>query len=413
MARSSKSKVRTLEPDHQQVTIRFDDPDRALPPEHLARALFVIVGSLDLSGFTRNSKAVEGHAGRSTLSPRMLLTVWLYALTRGVGSAREIERLTRSDEAFRWLTRGLEVSHHSLSAFRTGHGAVLEQLMVDVLAVLLQRDLCTLERVAQDGTRVRASASAPSFRKLASLLDCREQAKLHLKAVLAEADGSPGESTRAAKAREYLARVEEAIVTVQELQAKKPPGAKPARASTTDPEARNMKMPDGGFRPGYNFQLAVAGEETGGPRTIVGFQVTNVGSDMGSLEPMLKQVVQNTGLFPQLLMADANHAKHSDIEYAHQVGVAVLMAVPEREEQSQKVVSEGVLAWKRRMKDPEGKRLYRARAGLVELGNAHFKGRFGLTQVLVRGLEKVTCVGLLACLAFNLTQHAESLLKLI
>ena len=438
MARPSTSKVRTLEPDHRQVSFVIDDPDRTLPPDHVARALYVIVGTLDLSGFTRDSKAVEHHAGRPVLSPRSLLTLWLYAITLGIGSAREIERFTRSDDAFRWLIRGFEVSHHALSAFRVGHGAVLEQLMADVLGILVQKQLVCLELVAQDGTRVRADASAPSFRRLASLLECREQALLHIKAVLAQADGSPSDGAREAKARDYLARVDEAIATVKELQAKLPPvpatppaeakpaEAKPAssakkpadpkkpkepRASTTDPDARNMKMGDGGFRPGYNFQLAVAGKETGGPRTITAFRVTNVGSDMGSIEPMLKQTVMNTGLFPQIELADANHAKHSCIQYAADVGVAVLMTVPVREEQSQKVVSLGVAAWKRRMASEEGKRLYRARPGLVELVNAQFKERFGLTRVRVRGLANVTCVGLLACLAFNITQHAAALLR--
>ena len=420
---TSKPKVRTLEPDHHQVSIRFDDPDRTLPPDHVARALFVIVGHLDLSGFTRNAKAVEGHAGCSTLSPRSLLTLWLYAITLGIGSAREIERFTRSDDAFRWLIRGFQVSHHSLSAFRVGHGAVLEQLMADVLGLLVHKQLVSLELVAEDGTRVRADASAPSFRRLQSLLECREQALLHIKAVLAQADGSPADGAREAKARDYLARVDEAIATVKELQGKAPPAAvkpvdpkkskkpKELRASTTDPDARNMKMGDGGFRPGYNFQLAVAGEEMGGPRTITAFRVTNVGSDMGSLEPMLKQTKRNTGQLPHFMLADANHAKHSCVQYAADVGVEVLMTVPVREEQSQKVVSEGVAAWKRRMTSEEGKRLYRARPGLVELVNAHFKERFGLTRVRVRGIEKVTCVGLLACLAFNLTQHAAALLR--
>ena len=407
----NKPKARTLEPDHQQVSIRFDDPDQTLPPDHLARALFLILGKLDLSGFTRHAKAVEGHAGRSALSPKMLLALWLYAITRGIGSAREIERLTRSDDAFRWLTRGLEVSHHTLSSFRVGHGEVLEKLMADVLTTLLHKELFDLGSVGQDGTRVRASAGAPSFRRLKSLLECREQALLHLKAVLAQADESPGAASREAKARDFLARVEEAIVTVKELQEKKRPGEKEARASTTDPDARNMKMPDGGFRPGYNFQFAVAGEETGGPRTIVGMQVTNVGSDMGSIEPMLQQVARNTGLFPQLLLADANHAKHRCLDYAGRVGVAVLMAVPGRELDSTATVSQAVAEWKQRMESDEAKRLYRSRAGRVELVNAQLKGRFGLTQVLVRGLEKVTCVGLLAVLAHNLTQHAAALLR--
>jgi hypothetical protein len=295
-----------------------------------------------------------------------------------------------------------------------GHGAALQKLMTDVLASLMHKGLLDLSMVAQDGTRVRASASAPSFRRFESLQACREQAALHLKAVLADADNpetsATSQAVRAAKAREYLARVDAALETVMELQAERGKGEKPARASTTDPDARVMKMPDGGFRPGYNFQFATAGDENGGPRTIVGVNVTNVGSDMGSVAPMIRDVAKNTGRFPMLWLADANHVRHACIEYAQHVGIAVLMAIPKRELVSTKPVSPAVEAWRERMQTDEAKRLYKARAGLAELSNAQAKDRFGLDHVLVRGLEKVGCVGLLVALAFNLTQHAAQLL---
>ncbi len=401
-------------PDHQQCSIRFEDPERMLPVDHLARVLFELVGRLDLMGFTKKAKSVKGHAGRPVLSPQMNLTLWLYAVSQGIGSAREIERLTKTDQAFGWLTRGVGVSHHSLSAFRVGHGAVLEKLMVDVLASLTHKGLLEMSMVAQDGTRVRASASAPSFRKEQSLADCREQAELHLKAILADAENpevSAGQqAAREAGARDRLVRVESALELVKELQAGRGPKEAPARVSTTDVDARVMKMADGGFRPGYNLQFATAGSEFGGPRTIVGVNVTNVGSDMGSVAPMIQQVARNTGLFPMTWLADANHVKHSCIDWAQHVGIAVLMAVPVRELRSKKDVSLAVEEWKQRMQTDEGKRLYKARAGLAELPNAHAKSRFGLDHVLVRGIEKVGCVALLAAITFNLTQHAIGLL---
>lgn len=410
----SPRKPRILEPDHQQISIRFDDPDRTLPDDHLARVLFLIIGRLDLSAFVRGAKAVEGHAGRPLLSVQMKLALWLYAISQGVGSAREIERLTRSHDAYAWLTRGLSVSHDTLSEFLVGHGEALRKLMVDVLASLSRMGLLDISVVAQDGTRVRASASAPSFRRLESLQQCREQAALHLKAVLADGEREERlgvQAVREAKARETLVRVDAAIATVNELQQQRGYEKKEARASTTDAEARVMKMPDGGFRPGYNFQFATAGSELGGPRTIVGVNVTNVGSDMGSVAPMIAQAAQNTGRFPMVWMADANHVRHACIEAADRVGIAVLMAVPEREKTSLRPASPPVQAWKDRMQQPEAKRLYKARAALAELPNAHGKARFGIDHVLVRGLEKVGCVGVMLALAFNLTQHAAALLR--
>lgn len=411
--KNERRKVRVAQPDHRQIELVVDDPGLTLAADHPALVLWKLVSSLDLSPFLDEAKAVEGRAGRSVTSPAVKLTLWLYAISQGVGSAREIERLTKTDDAYKWLVRGMAISHHSLSRFRVGHGAVLEQLMVDVLAVLCEQGLLSLDRVGQDGTRVRANASAPSFRRRESLEACREQAALHLKVVLAEAEDAAvnagRHAARIAKARETQARVEKALEVVAQLQAKKKAKEKPARASTTDPEARVMKMPDGGFRPGYNVQFAVAGDEMGGPRTIVGLNVTNIGSDMGSVADMIVEVARNTRVFPLLWLADGNHARHADIEYAARVGVCPVISVPDYEN-TEKPSSEAVRAWHERMETEEGKRLYKSRASLVELVNAHFKDRFGIDKVLVRGTAKVKCVALLGALAFNLLQHAPQLL---
>ena len=406
-------KPRIVEPSRRQGVMRFEMPEDVVPAEHPVRVLDRVVGTLDLAGFTAAAKAFEGEAGRSTLSPRMQLTLWLYAISRGIGSAREIARLTTSEDAFRWIVGDLKVSHHTLSSFRVGHEQALDQLMSDVLAGLMHKGLLSLELVAQDGTRVRASASAPSFRTYGSLQECRRQAELHLKAVLADADNPERthaqQLAREAGARDFQRRVGEAIEAVTALQAERGPAAKFARASTTDAEARVMKMPDGGFRPGYNVQFAVAGSEEGGPRTLVGLRVTNVGSDMGSITPMLADIERRTGQLPEVLLADGNHAKHSCVEAAERAGVKVVMAVSGKAGPLERASPE-VAAWRQRMVTDEAKRLYRARAGLVELLNAHVKTRFGIEQVLVRGLPKIRCVVLLAGLAFNLLQNADRLL---
>lgn len=406
-----RGKVRTLEPERRQGVIRFEMPEDTLPTQHRARVLWAVTGELDVSGFTRHAKAIEGVAGRPVHSPRMLLTLWLYAISRGVGSAREISRLTETDLAYRWISGEMRVSHQLLSRFRVGHGEVLEQLMAEVLGTLLHNGLLSLQVVAQDGTRVRASASAPSFRSESALQQCFEQAQLHLKAVLAQADdpelSMAQKAAREAGARDFERRVREAIATVQQL---RPSGKGKARASTTDPEARVMKMADGGYRPGYNVQLAVAGSPMGGPRTIVGLNVTNVGSDMGSLTPMLDDIERRTGELPGQLLADANHTAHDDLRAVAARDVELLAPVPERTRNSDKSHDEPIADWIRRMQTPEAKRMMRGRASLCELANAHVKDRFGLDQIRVRGAAKVTCVVLLGSLAFNLLQHANSLL---
>ena len=411
MSETSPPRVRTKEPFRGQAVIRFEMPEDTLPEKHVARVLWRIVETLDLAMFTAHVKAVEGHAGRDAVSVHMLLTLWLYAISQGIGSARKIARLIKTEDAFKWIVGDQSVGHSTLSEFRVGHREALEKLFTDVLASLMHKGLLSLDLVAQDGTRIRASASAPSFRREASLLACREQAKLHVKAVFAEADDpEPSDDEKRARevaALDYQRRVEAAIDTVRELQDE---GKDKPRASTTDADARVMKMGDGGFRPAYNVQMATAGSEMGGPRTIVGVRVITVGSDMGSVKPMLDQIEQRTGVLPKVLLADGNHAKHNCIRDATQRGVEVIIPVPERATKPDAAVDPAIASWHDRMETDEAKRKYRARAGNCELPNAHLKCHHGVAQLLVRGTEKVTCVVLLATLAANLLAHATGLL---
>ena len=411
-------KPRIEEPQRAQGEMLFEYPEDALEPSHPARVLWDVLGKMDLKAFSKGCVAVDGAAGRALKSPRMLLTLWLYALSQAVGSAREIARLVHSDVAYRWITGKVDISHQKLSQFRVGHGAALSELMTNILATLMHKGLLSLAVVAQDGTRTRAAASSPSFRTYGSLLQCREQAKLHIKAVLAAADDPEytraQHAARAKAARDYQERVEAAIATVTELQSHRSPSDSSARASTTDAEARRMKMGDGGFRPAYNVQYAVAGSAMGGPRTIVGVNVTNVGSDLGSMAPMVEQIEARTGQRPGALLADGGHVKAEDISATRSMGVDVLVPPQETAKAIEKLKAEGadaqIIAWRERMDTDEAKQIYRARAGLVELANAHQKTHHGITQVLVRGVGKVTCVILLNAIGSNLLQHAARLL---
>lgn len=408
--------LRTREPCRTQVEMKLGAIDEIIGPDHLARTIDAIVGGLDLKPFFSRWKAVEGRAGNPVTSPRMLLTLWIYALSVGVGSAREIERLTRSDSAFAWIVADLKPSHDVIGAFRVQQGAAFSKLLTDVLTALVDKGALSLDVLAMDGTRVRAHASAPSFRRKEALLALREQARLHVEAVLSQPDDperpAASKGSREAKARQLQERVEAALSVVEEL-AETAEDPEKVRASTTDPDARVMKMPDGGFRPAYNLQFAVAGDEMGGPRTIVGLRVTNVGSDLGSITPMLEEIAERTGTLPRKLLADSNHAKLSCIEAAHQRGVDVVappMKSRGRQTSKRRADAPGVAQWRIRMASEQDKRLYRTRAPLVELTNAQLKGRFGLTQLPVRGLDRVFSTTLLYALAMNIVHHASTLL---
>ncbi len=413
--------VRTREPCRIQVEMKFGAVDELVGPEHVVRTIDAIVGALDLRPFHARWKAVEGRAGKPVTSPRMLLTLWIYAVSEGVGSAREIERRTRSDSAFEWIVADLKPSHDVIGAFRVQQGAAFSQLLTDVVTALVDKGVVSLDVVAQDGTRIRASASAPSFRRAEALQALREQARLHVEAVLSQPDdpeiSAAAQAARVAKARDFQRRVESALTTVAELQESKAAGEQ-ARASTTDADARVMKMADGGFRPAYNVQIAVAGDATGGPAAIVGVRVTNVGSDLGSVTPMIDDVQARTGKLPKKLLADANHSKLSCIEAAGLRGVDVIApAVKRRRSKDPKKIAHRkfridgpeVARWRVRMTTKEAKALYKQRAALVELKNAQLKVRFGLTQMPVRGLTRVLSTTLLYALAMNIVQNSAAL----
>jgi hypothetical protein len=305
------------------------------------------------------------------------------------------------------------------------------------VGLLLFKKLVSLELVSADGMRVRASAGAASFRSEQGLAACEEQARLHLQVVLEQAEDeelTPGQKARRRSAAEdYLQRVQEAKAHLASLtppepppsasgEPKRRPGPKPQkpappprkpRVSTTDPEARVMKMADGGYRPAFNIQLLTAGSALGGPRTVVGLLVSNQGSDMGSLVPLVESLVESTGQKPKVLLADSNHAKYDDIEQLRGEGIRVL--VPEPESRFQKGThvrhSPELDAWRADMQSEEGKTLYRARAGLSECANAHLKSQQGVTQFVVRGAGKVVCAVLLGVLSTTLLQHASGLLN--
>lgn len=389
--------------------MRFEMPEEALAQTHPARVLWQVLGTFDLTMFVRGAKSVDGQAGRSTHCPRMMLCVWLYAVSRGIGSAREIERLVKSDRAFEWIAGGVPLSHDVLSNFRVDHGDALERLMGEVLGALVHKELVTLEQVAIDGTRVRAHASAPSFRRQASLHACLEQARLHTKAVLSATHQSTRVRAAAeAAARAFEKRVEAAIDVVGQLRAQ---GREKPRASTTDADARVMKMGDGGFRPAYNIQLAVAGSELGGPRTTVGVRVSQKGNDYDGLVAVTEDVHARTGKYPDAVLADGGFASHAGIDALAERGVRPIVSVTEGDKTSAvRKPSDAVAAWRDDMETEDAKRRYKARAGLVELKNGRFKKSFGLAQLLVRGVAKVTCVVLMTAIADNLLQHAAKLL---
>jgi transposase len=397
--------------DRQQIIPAMPLED-LLSTDHQARVVWTFVAGLDLSDLYVRIRSVEGGPGRPAIDPRILTALWLYATLEGVGSARALNFLCTEHHAFRWLVGGVSVNYHTLADFRVEHIDYLDHLLTHSVAVLREQDLVDLNRVAQDGMRVRASAGAASFRRRPTLEDCLQEATEQVQRLRQELETDPGEGQRRqAKARERAAREREARVRaalerLPELEAKKEPKDKDkARISTTDPEATVMKMGDGGFRPAYNIQYST---DTGS-QVIVGVTVTTLGSDQGELAPMVEQLHERHGQYPDEALVDGGFVKHEDIDTVSAAGtdckVYAPVPKPKKAETDRYAPhakdSEAVAEWRQRMGTAAAQEIYKERAATAECVNAQARNR-GLLRLLVRGLQKVKAIALWYAIAHNL-----------
>ena len=407
---------RLRQPERTELALRAMALDELLTPDHPARLVWTFAARLDLSPLYAGIKAVKGHPGNPPIDPRLLFALWLYATIGGVNSARELERLCEEHAAYRWLCGGVTVNHHTLSDFRVAHGDLLDDQLTHSIAVLLDQGLVTLNTVAQDGVRVRASAGADTFRRRPTLTEHLAQARAHLAALRAQDEESATAATarqraaleRAARAR--VERLEAALAQMPALEASREAYQKgtadQARCSPTDPDARNMKMADGGFRPAFNFQFTTDTDSG----LVVDAIVVNKGVDNGQMGESLQRMESRYGRVASKALVDNGFASHTDIITAEGNGTEVYMPI---KNEAKKLAagedpyrplpndSPAVAAWRARMGTAEGQALYRLRASTAEWVNAGCRNR-GLYQVRVRGLEKVRCCALWQALAHNL-----------
>lgn len=428
--------VRLRRPERRQVAMLIQCPDDLVGADHRVRLVQAVVEKLDLAGFHEPIKARKGSAGRDATDPELLVSLWLYACIRGIGSARELARRCEDSAAFRWLCGGVTVNHRLLSDFRTDHGAALDELFTQLIASLVDKDVVKVSRVSQDGVRVRVSAGAASFRREERLENLLQQARQHVEQLRQQVD-SPEHASLSARQRaarkraaaEKLERLEQAVAQLPELKRRQAAAVRQAgqgesgekirarqpRVSTTDPEARRMKMPNGGFNPAVNVQLATDTES----RAILGVAVTNEGSDNAGLsEPMRRQVEQRTGGKVRQQLIDGGYMRSQDIEQTHGEGVELFVPPKParhadkqgRELEPKRGDTEAVLAWKLRMASEEGKEIYKERAATSETVNADLRSYRGLSQFTVHGLNKTRCVALWCALAYNLMHFGHALL---
>src|SRR5215471_3902273 len=419
MAKGKPAGLRLEMAERRQVEFQQGCLDDLLSADHRARQVWDYVEGLDIGVLYRRVRTTVQSTGRPAIDPAILMSLWLYATLDGVGSARLLDRLCGSETAYRWLCGGVGVNYHTLSDFRSDAGPVLDDLLSRSMTGLIASGLVDVQTVAIDGLRVRASAGSGSFGTGERLQELYAAAKEAVEQLRAEVEEDPGSAERRTQARrraaaeDRLRRLEEArrahaeieerrLQEAREQRRKKPRDDNPARASTSDPQARVMKMGDGGYRPAYNVQLATAVEG----RHIIGVSLTNSASDRGLLKPAIDDIRRRYGLSPKQALADGGFDSKTDIERLHDEKIEVFCplpnngkgdpAVPRKDDEA------GVIAWRQRMASAQGKAAYQRRFA-SERPHAHMRNH-GLQQFLVRGIGKAKAVVLWHVTAFNFLQ---------
>lgn len=423
---SFKGKPRINSPVRNVIEYKMFCLEEVIPADHKARFVWNYVQRLDMSGFITKIQSVEGNAGRPATDPSLLLSLWIYATIEGIGSGRVIETYCRDHSAFKWLCGDVYVNYHTLTDFRTDNKELLDDLLTQSVAVFLDQGMITLERVAQDGIRVRASAGSSSYRRQETLEDNYQLAKLFVEQLISEQEASPNEildKRKAAElrfAKEKEAKLKQALEQLEQLKKNKAEAKKKqrkqlteeeeknVRASPTDPESRKMKMANGGFSPAYNAQIATDTKT----QVIVGMSVTNAGSDIGQMTKMHEQIrerFQESDIHVKEWLVDGGYNEKQEIEKMKVLDPNCKVYMPPKNSQLPESYnhkegdSEVVKEWRNNMGTIEAKIIYKDRAATAECVNATARNR-GLQQFSVRGIDNVTSVMLLFGITHNLVR---------
>ena len=323
--------------NRRQMVLRPMAVEQLIGDDHAARAIWELVGQRDLSRFYAEIKAVEGVAGREPVDPQLLISLWIYGYSEKIGSAREIERRCQQlHPGFGWLTGLTVINHHTLSDFRTEHGEALEQLFVEVLGVLSQAGVVSLERVMHDGTKIKANAADNSFRREPRLRQHLEAARQQVQRLEQQAEQDPDGRVQSRRqrqaqmraARERQQRIEQSLAELEQIRASQNTAEQraQARASLTDPEARMMKQAHGAIGPAYNVQIST----DAGQRVIVGVGVSQAATDTAELEPAVERIEANLHQKPQQLVVDGGFTHQATVAAMEQRQIELIGSLTDR-----------------------------------------------------------------------------------
>lgn len=329
-----KVKLRTV--DRNQTKLAAMEIEALIPANHRARAVWELAGKMNLSEFSKSLRTQKGCAGRAAWDPQLLVSVWVYAYSEGISSAREIERLMEWEPGLQWLGALEAVNHHTLADFRVDHKEALDDLFAQLLALMESVGMVSLEQIMHDGTKIRAQAGVDTFRREKTIQERLKQAREAVDQMGDPREEQSSKSRREAAqeraGRERVERLEAALKELREVQAgkKTEQEKEQSRVSVVEPEARLMKHGDHAITPSYNAQIST--ESTS--KIIVGAHLSQCSSDARSLIPAIEEVTRNLGKPPEEVVVDGGYTNRDNIVECAARQIDLVGSLPDPQERT-------------------------------------------------------------------------------
>jgi transposase len=386
-----------IECDREQVFLLPPDVRDWLPEGHLAWFVLDAVAGMDLAAFYRVYR-MDGH-GRPAYEPSMMVALLLYSYSRGVRSARGIERACEENVAYRVIAAQQKPDHATIARFVERHEAALAGLFGAVLGLCADAGLARVGVIAIYG-ETRGDELPEHLSTSQGRRGWLREAQRQLDDKRAE-QAAPVRQSRPARLKESKRRLEEELRT--ECQANKayeayrargvmkngrrmgappkpyqPPGTPDGKINVTDLDSRLVKGMRGWIQ-GYNAQAAVNEAQI-----VLAAEISVSSPDFGQLEPILLAAtaeLERAGVtdLPGIVLADAGYWHQEQIERIVERGTPVLIAPDSSRRKAPRPGWEGGLyAFMRSVLDTDhGAGLYRQRQQLIEpvFGQTKFNRR--------------------------------------
>jgi len=295
----------------------------ALPQGSDVRVFNEMMDYLDYSAL----ESGYSEMGCRAYPPKTMVKMLGYAYSKGIRSSRRIEEALAIDVRFIWLCGGLTPDHNTIARFRKDGGSDLENLFKDSVKLCMRAGLVFLNSVSTDGSKIVAAASKKRIYNQERV----EREMKRVEQILQEAqeiDRAEDELYGSGNGREIPQELRDARARKEKLQeiAEQLKETRSKNVVCSDPDSRVMKTRNNGKCPAYNLQVSVDADN----QIIVAMELTASETDHGYLPKMVEQTESNTGVSPDISLADSGYWDEKTLKWIEQSKHDVLIPVMEQ-----------------------------------------------------------------------------------